>query len=176
MATRKILTYPDPILRRETEKVTVFDDKLRQLAADLIETMYAAPGSGLAANQIGVSLRVVVVDTSPPIDDAEIRERSHLVLVNPEIIEGDGAETYEEGCLSITGYSAKVKRYTRIKVRAQNLAGKTREFEAMDHFARIIQHEVDHLNCILFIDRISSLKRALYKKRLKKQLKDQEQD
>ena len=171
MAVKKIITYPHPVLRQKTAAVTDFDDNLRQLIDEMAETMYAAPGVGLAANQIGVSLQVVVIDTS---EDSE--ERKHWVLVNPKIIEGEGSQVGEEGCLSVIDYSADVKRFRKITVRALDIEGNEEEFEAEDRFARIIQHEVDHLNGVLFIDRISSLKRTLYKRRLKKELKRQQDD
>ena len=170
MAIKKILTYPDPVLRQKVETVTSFDDSLKQLARDLAETMYDAPGAGLAANQIGVCLRVVVIDVS-----ASKEEKKHLVLVNPEIIEKEGCQIDEEGCLSVIDLTANVERYSKLLVRAQDLDGKTWEFPAEDFFARVIQHELDHLNGILFIDRLSPLKRTLYKKRLKKILREQEE-
>ena len=170
MAIKKIITYPDPVLRKKVEPVTCFDESLKELTQDLIETMYAAPGAGLAANQIGVCLRVVVVDASKSEE-----EKEPLVLVNPEIIEKEGCQIDEEGCLSVIDLTAKVERFKKLLVRAQDLDGKIREFAAEDFFARVIQHELDHLNGVLFIDRLSPLKRALYKKRLKKILRAQEQ-
>ena len=171
MAIKKIFTFPDPVLRQKVETVTSFDDSLKQLAADLTETMYAAPGAGLAANQIGVCLRIVVVDVS---NDEE--EKKHLVLVNPEIIEKEGCQVEEEGCLSVIDLTANVERYSKLVIRAQDLDGKTWEFPAEDFFARVIQHELDHLNGILFIDHLSVLKRSLYKRRLKKLLREQEKE
>ena len=171
MAIKKIFTYPDPVLRQKVETVTSFDDSLKQLANDLAETMYAAPGAGLAANQIGVCQRVAVLDVS---DDKE--EKKHLVLVNPEIIEKEGCQVDEEGCLSVIDLTANVERYSKLVVRAQDLDGKTWEFPAEDFFARVIQHELDHLNGILFIDHLSVLKRSLYKRRLKKLLREQEKE
>lgn len=171
MAIKKILTYPDPVLRQEVETVTNFDVSLKQLADDLVETMYDAPGAGLAANQIGVCLRVVVIDVSPSKE-----EKKPLVLVNPEIIAQEGCQVGEEGCLSVIDLTANVERYKKIQVRAQDLDGKAWEFPAEEFFARVIQHELDHLNGILFIDHLSSLKRMLYKKRLKKLLHGQEEE
>jgi peptide deformylase len=165
MAIKEILTYPNPVLRQKVKPVTRFNDTLRQLAADLAETMYAAPGAGLAANQIGVCLRVVVIDVS-----SSKEEKKHLVLVNPEIIAKEGCQVDEEGCLSVLDLTAKVERYSKLFVRAQDLDGKTLEFPAEDFFARVIQHELDHLNGILFIDHLSPLKRSLYKRHLKKML------
>lgn len=166
MAIRTILTFPDPILRKTAKKVTTFDDELDKLSQDMGETMYDAPGIGLAANQIGVLLQVVVVDIS-----ADEDEKKFITLVNPVISEGEGCESDEEGCLSVIEYTTSVERFKKIKVNAQDLEGKPIEFHAEDRFARIIQHEVDHLQGKLFIDRISSLKRNLYKKKLKKILK-----
>lgn len=170
MAIKKIITYPNPVLRKKVEPVTTFDESLQELARDLIETMYAAPGAGLAANQIGVSLSIVVINESKGED-----EKKPLVLVNPEIIEKGERQVDEEGCLSVIDLTAKVERYRKLLVRAQDLHGKTWEFPAEDFFARVIQHELDHLNGILFIDRLSPLKRTLYKKRLKKILQAQEE-
>ena len=171
MAIKKIITYPNPVLRQKVETVTSFDDALKQLANDLAETMYAAPGAGLAANQIGACQRVAVIDVS---DNEE--EKKHLVLVNPEIIEKEGCQVDEEGCLSVIDMTANVERYSKLLVRAQDLDGKTWEFPAEDFFARVIQHELDHLSGILFIDRLSVLKRSLYKRRLKKLLREQEKE
>lgn len=170
MAIKKILTFPNPVLRQKVETVTSFDKSLKELATDLAETMYDAPGAGLAANQIGVCLRVVVVDIS---ENKE--EKKHLVLVNPEIIDKEGCQIDEEGCLSVIDLTAKVERYRKLLVRAQDLDGKSWEFPAEDFFARVLQHELDHINGILFIDHLSSLKRMLYKKRLKKVLREQEE-
>lgn len=166
MAIRTILTFPDPVLRKTAAKVTSFDDELKQLSLDMGETMYDAPGIGLAANQIGVLLQVVVIDISQTEE-----EKKFITLINPEISEGDGCVSDEEGCLSVIEYTTNVERFRKIKVNAQDLDGKPLEFEAEERFARVIQHEVDHLHGKLFIDRISSLKRNLYKKKLKKILK-----
>lgn len=167
MAIREIITYPAPVLRKKAVKVEDFDDTLRELAQDMVETMYHAQGVGLAGNQIGIARQIVVVDTS-----AEEDERKSIVLINPVISEGEGKVPDQEGCLSVLEYSAKVDRFRKIKVTAQDTEGKEFDFIAEDRFARIIQHEVDHLHGKLFIDRISSLKRGLYKKKLKKILKN----
>jgi len=166
MAVQKIVTYPDPVLRQKAKKVTEFDDQLKKLAEDMCETMYDAPGIGLAANQIGIPLQIIVVDISEPEG-----EKEWIACVNPVISEGEGCETDEEGCLSVVEYTSQVKRFKKIKINAQDLDGNPLEFIAEDRFARIIQHEVDHLLGKLFIDRISALKRNLYKKKLKKILK-----
>jgi len=168
MAIRKIHTFPDPVLRQTAQKVTRFDEELKKLAADMGETMYDAPGIGLAANQIGVLLQIIVVDISTMEDT-----KKFAAFVNPVISEGQGSAVDEEGCLSVIEYTSNVKRFQKIKVTAQDLDGKLIEFIAEDRFARVIQHEVDHLHGKLFIDRISTLKRSLYKKKLKKMLQSQ---
>lgn len=169
MAIRTIITYPHPVLREKAEKITVFDQELQTLVEDMAETMYAAPGVGLAANQIGVARQVVVVDRS-----TSDTQREYITLVNPEITNGEGNVIDDEGCLSVIECYAKVKRFRKIHVTAQDIQGNPLEFDAEDRYARIIQHEVDHLLGTLFIDRLSSLKRALYKKKLKKILQEQE--
>ncbi|CAK8715610.1 peptide deformylase [Candidatus Electrothrix aarhusensis] len=168
MAIREIVTYPAPVLREQAVKIEEFDDALRELAEDMAETMYESQGVGLAANQIGIARQIVVVDISTEED-----ERKYIVLINPVISEGEGKVPDQEGCLSVVEYSAKVDRFQKIRITAQDPEGKQIDFIAEDHFARIIQHEVDHLHGKLFIDRISSLKRGLYKKKLKKILKNQ---
>jgi peptide deformylase len=170
MALREILTYPHPILRQQAAPVTVFDTELERLLADMAETMYAAPGIGLAANQIGVPLQIVVIDIAPS------GERELFELVNPQLVPvGEETEVDEEGCLSIVDYTANVKRFRRLQVTAQDRHGQPLAFEAGEMLARVLQHEVDHLQGRLFIDHLSSLKRALYKKRRKKQLQQDEQ-
>ncbi|MEW6519538.1 MAG: peptide deformylase [Thermodesulfobacteriota bacterium] len=171
MAIREIIKYPHPLLRKKASPITEFNDELRQLVADMAETMYAAPGVGLAANQIGVLLQIVVIDVSPR------EEKNKLIpLINPEILEGEGSVIDEEGCLSVVDYAANVERFSHIRVRARDLDGREVEFTADGWFARVIQHEVDHLDGKLFIDHLSSLKRALYKKKRKKQLLMEEQE
>lgn len=162
---KKIITYPNQILKEIASPITEIDDELRQTIADMMETMFDAPGAGLAAPQIGISKQLVVINTSEREDDSD---RKAIALINPEIFDGQGFEVDTEGCLSIIDYKAKVKRFKKIKVRALDATGKEIEFEAEDFFARVIQHEYDHLQGKLFIDRISSLKRGLYKKKLKK--------
>jgi peptide deformylase len=163
MAIKTILTFPNPVLRKKAIKVTIFDDELKQLTQDMAETMYDAPGVGLAANQIGELTQIIVVDISETEE-----EKKFITLINPVMSEGEGYVCDEEGCLSVVEFLSNVERFKKIKICAQDLEGKPIEFEAEDRFARIIQHEVDHLHGKLFIDRISSLKRTLYKKKLKK--------
>lgn len=170
MAIRAILKYPDPLLRRKAEPVTKFGPELESLVADMAETMYDAPGAGLAATQIGVLQQVVVIDLAPA------NEKDLIVLINPEIIAEEGSVTDVEGCLSVIEYSAKVARARQITVRAMDMEGNGIEFEAEEWFARVIQHEVDHLHGTLYIDHISALKRTFYKKKLKKLLKELEEE
>jgi peptide deformylase len=170
MALRPIVKFPVASLKEVARPVTDFGPELEALVADMAETMYAAPGVGLAAPQIGVSLQLCVIDVSP-----KDQPRNLIVLANPEIIKGEGAQVDEEGCLSVREYFADVKRFERVWVKAQDLHGNPMEFMAEGFYARVIQHELDHLRGTLFIDRLSSLKRSLYKKKLKKLLQEEEQ-
>ena len=162
MAHLAILEYPDPRLRIRAEPVTEFDAALAQLVADMFETMYAAPGIGLAATQVNVHRRLLVADVS--------EERNEpICLINPEILTAEGTVSYEEGCLSVPDVFESVDRAERIKVRAQNEHGKPIEVEAEGLLAICIQHEMDHLEGKLFVDYLSALKRdRLKKKALKK--------
>ena len=161
----KIYTYPAPILRVTTELVTDIDEEIKKLVDKMAETMYAAPGVGLAANQVGEPKRVLVFDISPA--DAG---RSLNVIINPEIVLAEGDIVHEEACLSVIDFSAEISRSAQVKVRGVDIDGNPVDIEAEGLLARCLQHEIDHLNGILFIDHISSLKRALYNKRLKKML------
>lgn len=167
MSIKKIYQYPEPVLRKETKRVETFNDELAQLARDMAETMYDAPGIGLAAPQIGESIKLIVVDTSRG-DEEE--ERAFLALVNPEIVAHEGNQIDEEGCLSVPELTSNVQRYKKITVAFQNLQGEPHEISTEDRFAVVLQHEIDHLNGILFIDHLSPLKRSLYKKKVKKWL------
>ncbi|MDR3073852.1 MAG: peptide deformylase [Deltaproteobacteria bacterium] len=160
---REILTYPDPLLKRRAAPVSEITPEIRTLAADIAETMYASEGIGLAAPQVGEALRLVVADVSGP----EARENL-LVLVNPELeLCGEEIES-EEGCLSVEDYRAPVRRSSRVKVKALDLEGRPLAFEAEDLLAVCLQHECDHLDGKLFIDRISRLKRGLYDAKVRK--------
>lgn len=172
MALREIRKFPDPVLRQKTERVTKINGTIERLIDDMVETMHAAPGVGLAANQVGVSLQVAVIDLST----REEREKRHplLVLINPEILSMEGSLVEEEGCLSIPEYAEKVKRAARVKVRAQDRTGKLFELEAGGLLAKALQHEIDHLNGLLFIDRLSTLKKSIFKRRLKKMALEKE--
>jgi peptide deformylase len=168
MALREICTYPDPVLRNKTARVERIDGALDRLIEDMVETMHAAPGVGLAANQVGVPLQLAVIDLS----SRENEEQRHplLVIINPELIAMEGSVLEEEGCLSIPDYAEKVRRAARVKVRAQDRTGKQFELEAEGLMAKALQHEIDHLNGLLFVDRLSSLKKHLFKRRFRKTL------
>jgi peptide deformylase len=165
MARLTILEFPDPRLRTRAQPVEHVDDELRKLIDDMFETMYAAPGIGLAATQVNVHKRVLVIDIS------ETRDQP-LALVNPEVIQRQGVEETEEGCLSVPGIYDKVTRAERIRVRALNRDGKLIEMEADGLLAVCIQHEIDHLDGKLFVDYLSDLKRTRIRKKLEKERKD----
>jgi len=156
-----ILEFPDERLRKKAAVVKTVDDKIKKLVDDMLETMYESKGVGLAATQVDVHQRVIVIDVSEEKDDP-------LFLINPEIIEKDGVKESEEGCLSVPGFFEKVKRAEHIRVKAINREGQSFEFEARDLLAVCVQHEMDHLNGKLFVDYISSLKRQRIKKKLEK--------
>jgi peptide deformylase len=161
MAVLKILEYPDPRLRIKARPIEAVTDDIRQLAADMLETMYAAPGVGLAATQVDRHIRLVVMDVS------ETKDQPH-VLINPEILSREGTETGDEGCLSVPGVTEGVTRATRVRVRALDTAGRESEFEAEGLLAVCIQHELDHLVGKLFVDYLSELKRQRLKKKATK--------
>lgn len=162
MALRTILHYPDPRLRQVAKPVAIVDDEIRRLVDDMAETMYAAPGIGLAAVQINVPKRVVVIDLS------ETR-RALQVFVNPEIVERDGKQVFEEGCLSVPGVFDEVERAQHIRVRALDRDGKPFELEAEGLLATCIQHEIDHLDGKVFVDYLSRLKQSRIRKKIEKQ-------
>ncbi len=164
MALLNILHFPDPRLRTVAKPVTEFDDELRQLVSDMFETMYEAPGIGLAATQVDRHIRLLVMDVS------EARNQPRC-LINPQILEADGEEETDEGCLSVPGFYEKVRRAEHIRVRAQDANGETSEFEAEGLEAVCIQHEMDHLEGKLFVDYLSNLKRNRIRSKLVKQQK-----
>jgi len=164
MSVLTILEFPDPRLRTKAAPVTVFDPPLKQFIDDMFETMYAANGVGLAATQVNVHKRVLVADMS--------EERNQpLALINPEILEKDGTQVYQEGCLSFPGIFADVTRALKVKVRAQDVDGNSFELELEGPLAVCIQHEMDHLAGKVFVDYLSPLKRSILLKRLEKQRK-----
>ncbi len=166
MAQLQILEYPDPRLRTRAEPVEAVDDALRRLIDDMFETMYAAPGIGLAATQVNVHRRLLVADISENHDDPR-------VFINPEILEKDGVEVSEEGCLSVPGFYEKVERAERIRVRALDRDGRAFEEELDGLLAVCVQHEIDHLDGKLFVDYLSDLKRQRIRKRIEKNRKNQ---
>ncbi len=163
MALLPILQHPDPRLRQKTRTVTVFDSKLQTLIDDLFETMYAAPGVGLAANQCGVQLRLAVMDCSED-------KTQPLVLVNPEIVSSDERQEMEEGCLSVPDIRDTVPRFNKVRARAFDRHGQPFELDGEGLMAQCIQHEIDHLDGKLYIDYLSSLKRERIRKKLLKAL------
>jgi peptide deformylase len=166
MSVRKLVILPDPVLRKVSEPVRAVDKSVRKLADDMFETMYDAPGIGLAAIQIGEPLRLFTLDVSKK----EEGPKEPMVFINPEIVwSSDEIRTHEEGCLSIPDYFADVDRPERIRVKYQDLDGKAHEIEADGIFATCIQHELDHLNGVLFIDHISKLKKMMVVKKFTKQ-------
>jgi peptide deformylase len=161
MAVRPVRLYGDPVLRRKALAVAGVDDTVRELIADMRETMHAYSGVGLAANQVGVLQRVLVVDI--PVDE---ETRARYALVNPELDQRTGAESGEEGCLSIPGLYEDVRRAQRVRVRGLDEHGQPLEFVAEGYLARALQHEVDHLDGVLFVDRLSLLKRRFLREQL----------
>jgi len=164
-----IIKYPDPVLMKPAGDVTVFDKELKQLVADMFESMYEAQGIGLAAPQINIAKRLCIIDLSFKKDAAQ-----KIVLINPEIIEKEGKQHEEEGCLSLPEIREKVNRAFQVKVRAQDVDGKWFEIEGTELLSRAFQHEIDHLNGILFIDHLSRLKRDLVMRRIRKMQKNGE--
>jgi peptide deformylase len=165
MALRTILEFPDPRLRTRAEPVTRFDATLGTLIDDMLETMYAAPGIGLAATQVDVHKRLIVIDVSKDHNEP-------VVLINPEILAREGEASTEEGCLSVPGIFDEVKRATKVRVRAQDRNGETFERDFEDILAVCVQHEMDHLDGRLFVDYLSDLKRERIRKKLDKDRKE----
>ena len=168
MALREVLKFPDKRLREISTPIDEISDEIRELAHDLLEVMYDEPGIGLAAPQLGETVRLIVVDTEWTAQDAE---RNPLVLINPEIVERCGKIVWNEGCLSVPDFEADVQRMANVRLRALNLEGEEVEIDASELQAVCFQHEIDHLDGILFIDRISRLKRNLYVQKRKKQIR-----
>ncbi len=162
----EIVKYPDPVLERPAERVTEFNDELRRFVDDMFESMYAAKGIGLAAPQVGVSKRLTVIDLS-----FKERPEDKIVLINPEIILREGKQYEEEGCLSLPEIREKVSRAAKVTVRAQDIDGNWFEMDGTELLARAFQHEIDHLDGILFFRRVSALKRDLILRRIRKMQK-----
>ncbi|MBT9332858.1 peptide deformylase [Paracidobacterium acidisoli] len=163
---REIVKFPDPVLQTPAEPVTEFDEALRTLVDDMFESMYEAKGIGLAAPQIGIAKRLTVIDLS-----FKEKPGDKIVLINPEIIRKEGKQYEEEGCLSLPEIREKVSRAAKVKVRAQDVKGEWFEIDGEELLARAFQHEIDHLDGVLFIYRISGLKRDLVLRRIRKMQK-----
>lgn len=170
MSVLPLREYPDPILHQKCKPVFQIDDELRAFLDDMLETMYADRGVGLAAPQVGVSKRLIVIDASQEEDDEGHHKKGNpMFLINPEIIyKSEETIFFCEGCLSVPGQSADVERHQKIKVRYQDKTGLTKEIEAEDYVAVVLQHEIDHLDGILYIDHLSRLKRNMLLKKLEK--------
>jgi len=160
---RTILTYPNPELKKKSAPVTIITDSIRELVQDMAETMYAAPGIGLAAPQVGIHQRVIIIDISGKNETPDL-----IVAINPAVVYAEGETYEEEGCLSVIDYAANVKRRARVIVKALDLDGVERTWEAEDLLAIAFQHEIDHLDGILFVDHLSTLKRELFQRKARK--------
>lgn len=163
MALLPIVKYPDPRLKQRALPVEVVNNDIRRLVDDMAETMYAAPGVGLAANQVGVLLRVFVIDISSDEEPSELR-----TFINPELVETTGTQVWEEGCLSFPGVTEEIRRAERVRVRALDREGKPFELEAEGLLAVAIQHETDHLNGVVMLDKLSAVKKRLLGRKLAK--------
>ncbi len=169
MAILEILKYPHPTLKKRSEPVSRINDEVQLLIRDMRETMYAAGGIGLAACQVGTSTRIIVLDVSP-MDP----EQSFFALINPEIVSEEGEIDHEEGCLSLPEYQEKIKRKEKVRVKGLSPEGKEIEINGGGILAIALQHEIDHTNGILILDRVSRLKREIYRNRLKKEKRKEE--
>jgi peptide deformylase len=167
MSIRAIVKFGDPVLHAPAAPVDRIDDSTRSLLDDMMATMYAAPGIGLAAPQVGVPLRVIVIDLSVGEDPSRV-----IRLVNPEFVEREGEQKHEEGCLSVPGFSGSPTRPDRVVVRGFDPEGRERVYTATELLARAFCHEIDHLDGLLFVDRLSPLKRDLMRRKLRKRARD----
>jgi peptide deformylase len=167
LAIRPIVKYGSPVLHAPSATVQEIDGKIATLLRDMVDTMYAAPGIGLAAPQIGIPLRVIVVDLSVGED-----ERQLIRLVNPEIVEKEGEQRHEEGCLSVPGYGGTPTRPARVVVKGLDGEGKERVYTGTELLARAFCHEIDHIDGLLFVDRLTPLKRDLLKRKLRRRVKN----
>lgn len=190
MAKLKIYTFPDMILAQKAQPIARVEKALHKLADDMLETMYDAPGVGLAANQVGILDRILVLDTDYDYEELEdgveppagvevfgggiVKNRKPRIVINPEIIHREGSILFNEGCLSVPEYSAEVKRANKIKIRYQDIDGLTKELAAEGHLAVAIQHEMDHLDGKLFIERLSPLKKEMAQKKLRRERAERE--
>ncbi len=164
---RKILIYPDPELKKKSVPVAVINEKTRELVSDMTETMYDAPGVGLAAPQIGIQQRIIVIDVSGKDEAPQL-----IVAINPEIVHSEGESYEEEGCLSVPRYAANVRRHAKVVVKALDLEGAEITYKADGLLAIAFQHEIDHLDGILFIDHLSNLKKEMFQKKYRRLLEE----
>ncbi|MGE4231993.1 MAG: peptide deformylase [Bacteriovoracia bacterium] len=176
MAILEIRTFPDPILRQKTRPVDKFDANLKKLVDDMFDTMYDAPGVGLAANQVGVSLRVVVMDVDYSVEEDPkdennriYKNKNPLVIINPVLQKKSGKTLFKEGCLSVPGFSEQVERFEKVSIEYQKLDGSKAIIDAEGLLAIAFQHELDHLEGKLYIDRLSEIKRSLIKGKIRKE-------
>jgi peptide deformylase len=167
LAIRPIVKYGDPVLHQASAPVKEIDGTIVTLVEEMVETMYAAPGIGLAAPQIAVPLRVIVIDLSVGDDKTQL-----IALVNPELVEREGEQLHEEGCLSVPGYGGSPVRPARVVVKGLDMDGRERVYEGKELLARAFCHEIDHIDGFVFVDRLSPLKRDLLKRKLKKRVKN----
>jgi peptide deformylase len=170
MAILKIRHYPDPVLQQVAEPIPAINETIRTLAQDMVETMYAAPGVGLAAPQVGISQRLIVLDCAPKGEPAQL-----IIAINPEIISREGEQFEEEGCLSVPDYYCRIHRAQRVTVRFLDLQGQPQEMVSEGFQAVAFQHEIDHLEGLLFVDHLSSLKKGMFRKKYLKIMQQQEQ-
>ncbi|PYQ06439.1 MAG: peptide deformylase [Acidobacteria bacterium] len=171
MALRPIIRWGDPVLHTPSAPVAELDGAVAGLVKDMVETMYAAPGIGLAAPQIGVPLRVIVIDLSVGEEKGKL-----ITLINPELVERDGEQRHEEGCLSVPGFAGTPVRPARVVVKGLDLEGKEQVYTATDLLARAFCHEIDHIDGLLFVDRLTPLKRDLLKRKLRKKARSNDWD
>ena len=171
MAVLEILTYPHPLLRKPCKEVGTIDDETRAFIQDMVETMYSANGIGLAASQVGVSKKIIVIDVSPIDSQHEL-----MAVINPEIVSSEGEIDHEEGCLSVPDCFEKVRRKEKLQVLGMTPEGKKIEMNAEGILAITLQHEIDHLNGVLILDKVSGLKRELYRRQLRKKREKEKEE
>ncbi|MDQ7783598.1 MAG: peptide deformylase [Desulfomonilaceae bacterium] len=169
MAVREIVVVPHGALSQEAEEIENIDDHVRNLARDMVETMYKAPGIGLAANQVGEAIKLIVVDVDYAYGDPKEKKKNPIIIINPEIGLCEGGDTFEEGCLSVPEFNVDITRPSCIQLTGVDLDGNPLKIEAEGLLARALQHEVDHLRGTTILDHASVLKRNIYRRRLKKQ-------
>jgi peptide deformylase len=169
MAVRQIVVVPDQVLNQHAQPIHEISDEIRALARDMADTMYLAPGIGLAANQVGELLKIIVVDVKYAYAEPADKKKDPLVILNPEITLCEGQSVKEEGCLSVPEFGVDVTRSECVQVTGQDMDGNPLSFDAEGLLARVLQHEIDHLNGTTLLDHASSLKRGLYKRRIRKQ-------